>query len=237
MSHEQRQPFLAWPGWRHLFLTLRLSAALGAWWIVVYCGANSITQLHSYRVRLHFDAELNIPFVPAAVFAYMSIYPLLWSSPFILRQRRDLIAFAVTLATVTGVAGLCFLLFPADSFFPEPPANYAWQGLVRFAKTLALRHNLAPSLHVALSAVGVIVYARRASLAVAALLWVWSVIVAASTMLLHQHYLIDVVTGYLLAWIMVRLVYERGVDWSGDQAIPLTSSAPPKYQESSHSPS
>src|SRR5262249_43896962 len=150
------QPFLAWPGWRHLFLTLRLSAALGAWWIVVYCGANYVTQLHSYRVRLHLDAELNIPFVPAAVFGYMSIYPLLWSAPFILRQRRDLIAFAVTLAAVTGVAGLCFLLFPADLFFPEPPANYRWQGLIRFAKTLALSHNLAPSLHVALSAVCVI---------------------------------------------------------------------------------
>ena len=203
------EPFWGWPGWQHLGLTLVLTALLSAWWVLVYGGANYVAEQHTYRVRLHLDAELHVPFVPAAVLGYMSLYPLLWAAPFILRERRDLIAFAATLAAVTGVAGLCFLLLPADSFFPKPPPMGVWEGLIRFAKELALAHNWAPSLHVALSVVCIVIYARRAPGPVAAILWTWSLVIAVSTVLLHQHYLIDIVTGYALAWVMVRLLYDH----------------------------
>lgn len=207
--NNRREPLLAWPGWRHLGLTLVLAAGLNVWWVLVYGGANWITERHSYRVRLHLDAELGAPFVSAAVLGYMSIYPLLWSAPFVLRTRRELERFAATLAVVMLIAGVCFLAFPADSVFPTLPDMGRWGGLVRFAKDLALAHNMAPSLHVALSVVCITVYARRASRAGACLLWGWSVVVAASTVLLHQHYLIDVVTGYALGWGGVRAVFDR----------------------------
>jgi membrane-associated phospholipid phosphatase len=203
------EPFWAWPGWRHLALALVLAAGLTAWWVLVYGGADWVTRLHRHRVRLHLDAELRVPFVPAAVVGYMSIYPLLWAAPFILRRRSELIAFALTLAAATLAAGVCFLLLPADSFFPVPQEMGAWEGLVVFAKELSLRHNFAPSLHVGLCVICVLLYARRASVLGALLLWGWSGAVAVSTLLLHQHYLLDVFTGYALAWAAVRLVHDR----------------------------
>jgi membrane-associated phospholipid phosphatase len=85
----------------------------------------------------------------------------------------------------------------------------AWEGSVRFFKWLALAHNLVPSLHVALSVVCVAVYARRAGLPGKMLLWLWAGVIAASTLLLHQHYLLDVLTGAALGWAGVRAVYDR----------------------------
>jgi membrane-associated phospholipid phosphatase len=202
------RPFWAWPGWRHLGLTLLLTIALDLWWVLIYGGANWITERHSYRVRLHLDFELGLPFVPAALIGYHSIYPLLWSAPFILRARRELVAFAWTVAVATFAGGVCFLLFPADALFPVPPDAGPWHGAIQFAKYIALEHNMAPSLHVGLSVICVMVYARRAPRWAAALLWAWAGVMAASTVLLHQHYLIDVATGFLLGWAAVRLIYD-----------------------------
>jgi membrane-associated phospholipid phosphatase len=201
--------FWGWPGWRHLGLTLALGAGLNLWWVLTYGGADYVARLHSYRVRLHLDAELRVPFVSATVLGYLSVYPLLWTAPFVLRRRRELVAYALALASTTFVAGICFLLLPADSCFPTPQEMGPWEDLVRFAKEVALEHNWAPSLHVGLCVVCVLLYARRAPRWGAGLLWAWSVVVAVSTVLLHQHYLIDVLTGYLLAWATVRLVYDR----------------------------
>jgi hypothetical protein len=102
----------------------------------------------------------------------------------------------------------------------------AWEGLIRFAKELALPHNMAPSLHVALSVVCVAVYVRRAPAPGAVLLWAWSFLIAASTVLLHQHYLIDVLTGYALGWAAVRLVYDR-LCGAAHRMPSSTKSAPP----------
>ncbi len=205
------EPFWGWPGWRHFGLALALSAGMTVYWVLVYGGADWITRLHRHRVRLHLDAELRVPFVPAAVLGYVSIYPLFWAAPFVLRRRRELIAFVLTLAVAVLAAAVCFLLLPADSFFPPPRDMGPWEDMVVLTKALALPHNFAPSLHVGLCVICVILYARRASPLGAALLWLWSGAVALSTILLHQHYLIDLVTGYALAWAAVRLVYDRRV--------------------------
>jgi membrane-associated phospholipid phosphatase len=118
----------------------------------------------------------------------------------------------MTLSVVIAVAGVCFLLFPGDLLFPSDEDAGMWGGLVGFAKRLALTYNLAPSLHVALCAVCVAAYTRRAPHAGRVLLWLWAAAVGASTLVLHQHYVVDVVSGYALALASVRLGYDR---WAG----------------------
>jgi membrane-associated phospholipid phosphatase len=180
------------------------------WFALVYGGADFLTARRSFRVRLHFDAELAVPFVPAAVLVYLSFYFLFWAAPFILRSRQELRSLATTLAAVILLAGICFLLFPAELAFADDPAEMGiWTGLVRFAKRLALTYNVAPSLHVSLTVVCVAVYGRQTGAAGKLLLWFWAVAVGISTLLLHQHYVVDVVTGFLLGLAGVRWVYDR----------------------------
>jgi membrane-associated phospholipid phosphatase len=207
-----RPPFWHWPRPGHVAHFLVVGAVVGLWFVLVYGGADRVTAAHGYRVRLHFDGELAVPFVPESVLVYLSIYLLFAAAPFVLRTGRDLSALAGTLAAVTGVAGVCFLLLPGEMVFPQTEDPGAWGGPVRFAKRLALAYNFAPSLHVALSTVCVAVYARRARPAGAVLLWLWAGAVGASTVLLHQHYVVDVLTGFALALAGVRWGYDR---WAG----------------------
>lgn len=86
-----------------------------------------------------------------------------------------------------------------------------WQGLFDVADGLNLRYNLAPSLHVALAVVCVAAYAARRGLPGKILFWSWGLTISASTLLIHQHHLLDVATGLLLAWVVYRTVYRA---WS-----------------------
>jgi membrane-associated phospholipid phosphatase len=202
-------PFAAWPGWRHLARTLLVALAQFAWFVVVYGGADWITGRHDYRVRVHLPGELNVPFIPQAVLGYMSIYLLFLAAPFILRTGREVAALAAALATATGVAGVCFLVLPADNLFPAPADAGAWTGLVTAAKKVALRYNMLPSLHVALSVACIAAFAERARGLGKCLLWLWAAAIGASTILFHQHYLADVATGWVLGLAAHRIVFRR----------------------------
>src|SRR5438876_9018748 len=127
---SERRAFFGWPGWSLLAYVVFLGLVVTAWWILLFHGANAITVLRAFRVRLHTDLELQIPFIPAAVLLYMSIYLQFWSAPFILRQRREAEGLALSLMAVTAVAFAGFMLFPADSHFPPQTDLGIWAELI-----------------------------------------------------------------------------------------------------------
>jgi membrane-associated phospholipid phosphatase len=204
-------PFIAWPGWPHLLYAGVLSLANGAWFALVFYGCDLLTTRRASRIRVHLDAELSIPFVPAMTAVYMSIYLLFLAAPFMLRTRREFRSAVITLATMIGIAGASFLLVPARLAFPPATAEDAgiWADVYLLADRLNLTYNLVPSLHVALTVACVAIFSRRASASGRAVLWVWAIAVAASTLLTHQHHVLDVVAGWLLAIASVRLVHDR----------------------------
>ena len=63
---SHREALLAWPGSRHLAETVALGVLFTVWFALIYGGADWLTGLHGRRVRIHLDAELAIPLVPAA---------------------------------------------------------------------------------------------------------------------------------------------------------------------------
>lgn len=190
------EPFWGWPGWRHLRFAALVSGIGILWFLLVYVGCDTITAHRTLRVRIHLAAELNLPFVPETVLIYMSIYLLFLAAPFILRQRLEFLVLAITLNLVILISGICFLLLPAQLAF-APPANLgAFPALFRFADRLNLTYNLVPSLHVALSVTCLAVFARRASRMGKILLWSWAVAIAISTLLTHQHHILDAITGF-----------------------------------------
>jgi membrane-associated phospholipid phosphatase len=132
---------------------------------------------------------------------------------------------AVALAVVIGVAGLFFLALPARSVFPPLPDMGVWTDLVRSAKWLALENNLMPSLHVAMTVVCVAIYARQAKRIGKLLLWLWAASIAVSTLLLHQHYVVDVITGLALGLAGVRWVYDAGADFLSSASTRVSHSS------------
>lgn len=208
---QSSAPFLAWPGWPHLRYAAALSAANALWFALVFGGMDFLTAHRTFRVPVHFPAELSIPFVPVMTVFYMSLYLLFLMAPFVLRTRREFRAIVVTLAVMILCAGIGFLLFPANLAFPQPREEDLgiWAALFHLADWLNLTYNLLPSLHVAFAVACVAIYAPRASAMVRTALWSWAAMIAASTVLIHQHHVLDVATGWLLALICVRKIFFR----------------------------
>jgi membrane-associated phospholipid phosphatase len=205
------EPFLAWPGGAHLRRAGWLALANAAWFGAVYGGADLLTARRALRVPVHFAAELRLPFVPAMALFYLSLYGLFLLAPFVLRTRRELAAAVAAMAVAIGVSGILFLLVPAElAFAPVREAQLgAWAGLYRLADGLNLTYNLLPSLHVAFAVICAAAFSPAAPRPVKAALWLWASLIAASTVLLHQHHLLDVAAGWLLAVACVRTVRRR----------------------------
>lgn len=199
-------PFLAWPGWAHLREAAGLSLANALWFAFVYGGTDWITARRAFRVPVHLPAELRIPFVPWMTVFYMSLYILFFLAPFILRTRREFRAVVGAMAVAILASGIAFLLLPAElAFAPIRGEDLGiWAGLYRIADGLNLTYNLLPSLHVTFAVLCVSAFSPRAPRTIQALLWLWALLIAASTVLIHQHHVLDAVTGWLLAILLSR---------------------------------
>ena len=211
VTTEHPEPFVAWPGFSHLFYAWALSLVNGIWFVFVFGGCDFITAHRALRIPIHFAAELKIPFIPAMTVVYMSIYVLFLAGPFILRTRREFRAAIATLATMIGIAGVGFLLIPGQLAFPPPREQDLgiWAGMFHLADRLNLDYDLVPSLHVALSVACIAAFGIHTGVMGRTLLWIWATAIALSTLLTHQHHVIDVVTGWFLATLCMRLIYSR----------------------------
>ena len=207
-STPMRQaPFLAWPGWRHLRFASVLSLAAIAWVGWVYFGADALTTHRAARVRVHFNAELGIPFVPEAVVISLSIYLLFLAAPFIIRERNDFFALFMTLNLVVLASGFGFLAVPAQLAYASPKDLGAFPGLFRLVDRLNLSYNLVPSLQVAMSVLCVAVFSGRAGSMGKLLLWCWAAAIAASTLMTHQEHVVGVVAGVGLALAAYQFIF------------------------------
>lgn len=166
-----------------------------------------VAQLHSYRVRIHLDAELAIPFVPAMTLAYVSLYLMFSIVPFVLRTRREVTALFWTFMAEVAIATVFFLAMPVEPAWPATHDAGAFAPLFDWADGMNLTYNLFPSIHVAFAASAAMILSNRGIRGV--LITAWAVLVCASTVLTHQHHLADIAGGLVLAIVCVRRFYIR----------------------------
>jgi membrane-associated phospholipid phosphatase len=179
---------------------------VGAIFAATFLGAEWLTLQHPWRVRIALPGELAVPLVPAWTWIYSSIYLPIHAAPFVLRSPPELRRLARVLVGVILAAGLGFVLVPAELSYAAAvlPASGATATLFRWADALNLDHELFPSLHVALSSTCLGIYAGRAGVLVRVGLAVWAGLIGASTVLTHQHHVVDVLGGWALGAIAVR---------------------------------
>ncbi|MCA9070503.1 MAG: phosphatase PAP2 family protein, partial [Planctomycetaceae bacterium] len=125
-----------------------------------------------------------------------------------LHTNRQLRALTGTLAMATGVAGVCFLVFPAELAYPVSTSQGTWPQFFQFADDLNLTYNLLPSLHVAYSVICASAYSRHMLGVWNGAVWLWAFTIALSTLLTHQHHLADVITGWFLGIVVTRMIYD-----------------------------
>lgn len=195
-----KSPFLAWPNSVQLRHALGRILGVALCFGLIYGATEWITEHRIARVSIAMEWERRIPFLPGFTLIYISAYAVLFPlAPWVLRTKREIDALAVHSVVIILLAGLGFLLLPANLAYPAPGPLGGWGPLFGLADTLNLDHNLVPSLHVALSTLCVEHYALHLGPRGRWALRSWGLLIAASTLLLHQHHVLDVVTGYILA--------------------------------------
>ncbi len=211
MSAKEER-FLACPGGKNLaYACIVLGIPSFAWFAFVYAGVDYLTGLHQYRVPLYLDAELAIPLIPATTLFYNSLHVIYSLAPFILRTRPEMHSLVLVWFLMTLVGGIVFLIIPFEPGFLPPDSSDMgmWQGMFEFADNANLRFNCCPSLHVAWAVATIDIYARSARRTGRILLATWSAGICLSTLLLHQHHVIDVIGGLALGLWGSRLLYPR----------------------------
>lgn len=175
------------------------SAGLSVLFLVVYNACNHLTALRSDVPVWMFSWEARIPFVPLMIVPYMSIDLFFVAAPFLFRDQVGLRTFRQRIVASILVAGVCYLLFPLRLGFDRPHAE-GWLGAI-FNPFVALDqpHNLLPSLHITLRTILADVYARHTKGIWRVASHVWFSLIGFSTVLTHQHQVVDVIGGFMLA--------------------------------------
>lgn len=197
------------------------STGLSLLFVVAYGATNWITTQRIDVGTWYYAWERFIPFVPIMIIPYLSTDLFFVAAPFLCRDRRELRLLASRIAVAIVLAAGCFLLFPLELAVERPEAC-GWLGAV-FRRFIALDapHNLLPSLHIALRVLLVPVYHRRTQGWLRVATHAWFFLIGLSTLLTHQHHVIDVGGGFLLAAIICHLFPENAPEKTHNVRVAL----------------
>src|SRR5262245_37540538 len=182
----------------------RWASLTGVAFVAIYPTLNWLTSLRSHRFHLYMPAELGIPFVPQFIWAYLSMYALFLVPLFVLPTER-MPALGKQLVAGTVACGAVFMLLPAELGFARVlPRDPMYASIYASIFGLDRPHNLVPSLHVVWSSAIVLACAGATRPLGRAQLYVWLAILVGSTLLVHQHHVLDVVSAILLVLVLRR---------------------------------
>lgn len=143
--------------------------------------------------------EMSLPFVPWTFIIYVSDY-LLFFTVICFLEKQAFGIFSRRMFLTLFICGFFFFFFP--TIYPRPayPSNQVWwvqffMDLVGAADTPL---NCFPSMHVALTTVGVL-SARTLGKKWFAFFVIWGLAIFITTLTTKQHYLADIVGGLLAA--------------------------------------
>lgn len=174
-------------------------------------------------IALEVPLDAQAPLIPGFVFAYLLYFVWLLLPLPILPKRADFYRAMSAFVLVQLCAVVSFSMLPSYMLRPVVETPGLSADLVRAVYALDGGWNLFPSLHVGHSVLVALLYwvHRRRLFPLVAL---GTVLISASTVLIKQHYVVDIPAGALLAWACYRAA---GVPASAVSAnVPLLQVSP-----------
>lgn len=184
-------------------------ALCGPWFFIAYGFCNWITSQRTDVGTWYWEWEKHVPFVPELVVPYWSLDLLFTIAFFLPTSRHELRVLGIRIFTIITLSCVCFLIWPLK-FDLLRPIPVGWtEPWFRLLHKNDLPFNLAPSLHIGLRCLFWITYGRHLSGWLRSGMRWWFITIGASTLLVWQHHLMDVVTGFFMAYLIVMLFPDR----------------------------
>ena len=151
-----------------------------------------------------------IPFQPAWIWVYQSVYLLTGTLPLLATTREQLRRYLIGFALLTGACFLIYIFFPTQihRHMPEESPSIMFDFLWLYDGDC----NALPSLHVGFLYF-TLVFARRvygpAPLWAWLLFSTWFLLIAYSTLATKEHLALDLYAGLALAFVCDKLTWSR----------------------------
>src|SRR4051812_36487639 len=169
----------------------------------VYGTTNYLTSLRHDVGSWVYPWEHYIPFIPLMIVPYMSIDLFFVAAPFVCTDRRELRLLALRVCAAILICGAFFLAMPLRFTFERPPVHGILGVVFNHFRQMDKPYNQFPSLHIVLRTILADLYARHAPRRwLRVLSDVWFSLIGASTLLVYQHHVVDVVGGFALAAVI-----------------------------------
>ena len=190
-----------------------------AFYTVGYLVINRLNDYRSHYFDVSFWFEKDIPFVPAMILGYSLVFVLVAILYLIVDNMPDFWDVCIRFFNMSLLCFIIFLIFPVRMDF-RPEVSLAATGwineLVRFYFWIDHPNNLFPSMHLSGSFFSAFYCMRRGRI-IGWIAMIMAIIVGVSVVLLKQHYILDVVAGFAVAWFctyfsmkkMKALIMER----------------------------
>jgi membrane-associated phospholipid phosphatase len=176
----------------------------------IYLGTNEIAAQRTSFYQLYFEFEREIPMVPWMIHIYNSFHILLFMNFLIIKNSLKIKAIAISLISSSAIASVFFLLFPAELGFSRTENIQGYEFWYNALHWLDHPHNLVPSLHITFSALSAyVISTEMGSVFLKLIFLLWFLLICSSIVLVHQHHLIDVVSGFVLAVLVKFAVYDK----------------------------
>ena len=195
-------------GWLNAIISLALGAGI---YLAneIYYGLNHGPAVWNLRTPL--DAAL--PMVPPFVIPYVSLDPVVYFTLIVFLVFRTRVFQSAALAVITAmlVSYLFYFFFQTEVIRPVLTGTDLFTRMIRDVYAGDNPFNDFPSLHTSVSTILAIHWMRfdrRAGIVAS----IWTALIVASTVLIKQHYVADVIGGLLLAfgasWLYIRLIVQ-----------------------------
>ena len=187
-----------------------LFIAIVAYYLGGYLLINYVTGLRSHFFDLMLPFEHNLPFIPVLIYTYTILFFMFIAIYFTVADYKYFRKIIISFFVIATFHFIVFLLFPVKyNYRPDLGVPDSWILItVQFYYWIDQPYNCFPSMHVSTSTLAALCmwnYRRWLSY----IMLVASLAIGISVVLVKQHYILDVVAGYVVAfaiywWFFVR---------------------------------
>jgi len=193
------------------WLRALVCAGCGGFFFLVYGLCNAYGADHPNPGRWYADWELAIPLVPWLILPYWSIDLLFVLAFLSCREPKELANLTARVGLAVLLAAASFLLWPLELGFTRSTDHGIWSPFFALLYRFDQPHNLFPSLHVAFAVLFRWHFARQLRGGWHWFMHGWFLVITASTVLVHQHHLVDVAGGALLGLLCCYAIPYEGL--------------------------
>jgi membrane-associated phospholipid phosphatase len=193
-----------------LSLTFRLSALVLTLfgWLVIYFFVNRLQVEPNHRIDLGMELDRKTPYLPLFALVYFSTYVFVAQPFFILSNARQFYWMLTSFVSISIISSLIHAIVPSRIERVEQVTAGGLSGwmLGLFQKTCKPYGNF-PSMHVGLSVPVIAANFIVGGPAIGSIIFIWAVLIALSTLFTKQHYILDVLAGFMGGAVISALAF------------------------------